>query len=126
VVQVAVWGRLLVKDTKAKKLVKVVELLQGLKVVKCLFIEDYQKEAFKNPFRKEYNPINLDTLNGFDEGTKVTPEVLAKAGLLKKPKNPVKLLGRGTLEKAMNVALHKFSESAKEAVVKAGGTVEEI
>ncbi len=84
------------------------------------------KRGFKNPFRKEYNPINLDTLNRFDEGTKVTPEVLAKAGLLKKPKNPVKLLGRGTLEKAMNVALHKFSESAKEAVVKAGGTVEEI
>ena len=90
------------------------------------FVLRTPKRGFKNPFRKEYNPINLDTLNRFDEGTKVTPEVLAKAGLLKKPKNPVKLLGRGTLEKAMNVALHKFSESAKEAVVKAGGTVEEI
>ena len=84
------------------------------------------KRGFKNPFRKDYNPINLDSLNRFDAGSTVTPEVLDKAGLLKKPGNPVKLLGRGTLDKALTVSVQKFSASAKAAVEKAGGKVEEI
>lgn len=84
------------------------------------------KRGFKNPFRVEYNPINLDTLNRFGAGEKVTPEVLAKAGLLPRPDSPVKLLGRGSIEKALTVVAHKFSASAKEAIEKAGGHVEEI
>jgi large subunit ribosomal protein L15 len=84
------------------------------------------KRGFKNPFRKEYNPINLDTLSRFEAGTKVTPELLAQAGLLKKPDQPVKLLGRGNLDKALTIAVHKSSASAKAAVEKAGGQIEEI
>jgi len=84
------------------------------------------KRGFKNPFRVEFNPINLDTLNKFDADTQITPEVLEKAGLIRKPGNPIKVLGRGKLEKALKVNLHKFSASAKAAVEKAGGQVEEI
>lgn len=84
------------------------------------------KRGFKNPFRVEYNPINLDALNRFEAGARVTPEVLAQAGLLTSPKSPVKLLGRGTLDKAMTIVVHKYSASAKAAVEKAGGQVEEI
>ena len=84
------------------------------------------KRGFKNPFRKEYNPINLDSLNRFDAGSTVTPEVLDKAGLIRKPGCPVKILGRGKLEKALNISVQKFSASAKAAVEKAGGKVEEI
>lgn len=84
------------------------------------------KRGFKNPFRTEYNPINLDNLNRFDAGSTVTPELLDKAGLLRKPGCPVKLLGRGTLEKALTISVQKFSASAKAAVEKAGGKVEEI
>ena len=84
------------------------------------------KRGFKNPFRVEYNPINLDMLNRFEAGTKVTPELLKEAGLLAKPANPVKLLGRGVLEKPMVIAVHKTSASAKAAVEKLGGQVEEI
>ena len=84
------------------------------------------KRGFKNPFRTEYNPINLDSLNRFEAGSTVTPEVLDKAGLLRKAGCPVKILGRGTLEKALTVNVQKFSASAKAAVEKAGGKVEEI
>lgn len=84
------------------------------------------KRGFKNPFRIEYNPINLDNLNQFDAGTHVTPELLDKAGLLRKSGCPVKLLGRGTLDKALNVSVQKFSASARAAVEKVGGKVEEI
>ena len=43
----------------------------------------FPKRGFKNPFRVEFNPINLDTLNKFDADTRITPEVLEKAGLKK-------------------------------------------
>lgn len=84
------------------------------------------KRGFKNPSRIEYNPINLESLNGFDAGTTVTPELLAQGGLLRRPDQPVKLLGRGTLSKALTIRVHKASGSAKAAVEKAGGKVEEI
>ena len=84
------------------------------------------KRGFKNPSRIEYNPINLDALNVFDAGTIVTAELLAKGGMLRSPQSPVKLLGRGSLTKALTVKLHKMSSAAKAAVEKAGGKVEEI
>lgn len=84
------------------------------------------KRGFKNPFRVEYNAINLDSLNRFDEGAEVTVELLKKAGLVKKPKNPVKLLARGKLEKSLTILVNKASVAAKEAVAGAGGKVEEI
>ena len=84
------------------------------------------KRGFKNPFRKEYNPINLDNLNKFDAGTTITPELLDKAGLLRKPGCPVKILGRGSLDKALTIKVQKASASARAAVEKVGGTLEEI
>lgn len=84
------------------------------------------KRGFKNPFRVEYNPINLDLLNRFEAGQRVTPEVLSNAGLLPRPDSPVKLLGRGSIDKSLTVVVHKFSANAKEAIEKAGGNVEEI
>lgn len=84
------------------------------------------KRGFKNPFRVKYNSINLDVLNRFDEGTKVTPELLKKSGLLKSPRDPVKLLARGSLEKKLQIQVHRWSIAAKEAVESVGGQVEEI
>lgn len=84
------------------------------------------KRGFKNPFRKVYNPVNLDSLNRFDSGTEITPELLDKAGFLREKGQPVKLLARGKLEKAFKVKVHKASLSAKAAVEQAGGSLEEI
>ena len=84
------------------------------------------KRGFKNPFRVAYNPINLDVLNRFESGTRVTVELLKKAGLIKDPKNPVKILGRGELTKPLTLVVEKVSAKARAEVEKAGGSIEEI
>ena len=83
------------------------------------------KRGFYSMNRVIYNIVNLDQLNGFEAGATVDAEALSKAGLLRNLKNPVKLLGRGTLEKKLNIVVSKASASAKAAVEKAGGAVEE-
>ena len=81
-------------------------------------------KGFKNPFRVEYQAVNLDTVQecGLDE---VTPETLHTHGLVGK-KSLVKVLGRGELSRAVNVRAHAFSASAEAAITTAGGTVEKI
>lgn len=81
------------------------------------------KFGFSNvPFRNEFDIINLDQLAKF-EG-EATPELFEKAGLLRVGR--VKILGKGQLSKALTVKAHKFSESAKQAIEKAGGKAEVI
>jgi large subunit ribosomal protein L15 len=82
------------------------------------------KRGFTNPFRVEYNVVNISVLEKFDAGTKVTPEFLNDRGLLRNPANPVKVLGKGELKKKLTVAVHKVSATAKSAIEKAGGSVE--
>ncbi len=79
-------------------------------------------KGFKNPFRVEYNVINLDTLEGF-EGDVVSPETLRARGLVHKH-GLVKVLGRGELTRRLQVSAHAFSRSASEAIEGAGGTVQ--
>ncbi|NMH71968.1 50S ribosomal protein L15 [Bacillus sp. RO2] len=84
------------------------------------------KRGFTNINRKEYAIINLDTLNRFDEGTEVTPELLVETGLVSKLNAGLKVLGNGSIEKKLTVRAHKFSSAAKEAIEAAGGSVEVI
>ena len=78
-------------------------------------------KGFNNPFRVEYQAINLDTIeaSGLDE---VTPETLHAKGLSHKGAL-VKVLGRGELTRAVRVSAHGFSKSAESAVTAAGGSV---
>ncbi len=80
--------------------------------------------GFKNPFRVEYTPVNLDVLDalGTDE---VNPEVLVAAGALRKG-DMVKVLGRGELHRPLRVSAHAFSASAEAAITAAGGSVERV
>jgi large subunit ribosomal protein L15 len=78
-------------------------------------------KGFKNPFRVEYNVINLDTLEAF-EGPVADPEALRAAGLVHKDKHAlVKVLGRGEITHAIEVSAHAFSRTATEAIEAAGG-----
>src|SRR5688572_12434604 len=77
-------------------------------------------------FRTRTQPVNLSDLEArFDAGAEVTPESLREAGLAKR-KHPVKILGGGELSKQLSVKAHAFSESAREAIEKAGGSVDYI
>ena len=80
------------------------------------------KRGFTNIFRKEYSIVSLERLAELGETT-INPEVLRKAGVIK-TKHPVKVLGDGELNVALNVSAHKFSKSAEEKITKAGGKVE--
>jgi len=80
--------------------------------------------GFNNPFRVEYQAINLDTLqeSGLDE---VTPESLLAKGLVSKGAL-IKVLGRGELSRAITVKVHACSASAEAAITGAGGSVEKL
>ncbi len=78
--------------------------------------------GFNNPFRIEYQAINLDTIQDC-ELDEVTPEALLAKGLVGK-NNLVKVLGRGEISRAVTVKAHAFSKSAEEAIKAAGGTTE--
>ncbi|MBO8157486.1 MAG: 50S ribosomal protein L15 [Bacillaceae bacterium] len=84
------------------------------------------KRGFTNINRKEYAIVNLETLNRFEEGTEITPELLLETGVISKLKSGVKILGNGKLEKKLTVKAHKFSASAKEAIEAAGGKTEVV
>ncbi|MCD6087686.1 MAG: 50S ribosomal protein L15 [Candidatus Hydrothermae bacterium] len=82
------------------------------------------KRGFKNPFRKEYQVVNLDRLNAlFDEGAEVDREALRVKGLIKKADKPVKILARGEINKPLTVKVDAVSASAKEKIEAAGGKV---
>jgi len=84
------------------------------------------KRGFTNIFAKEYVAINVDRLNVFDNGTEVTPELLAAHGIIGKIRDGVKILGNGELEKNLTVKAKKFSKAAVEKIEAAGGKVEVI
>ena len=85
------------------------------------------KRGFHNPFRVEYEVVNLDTLAlRFEAGTVVTPDLLRERGLVPGGTGLVKILGRGDVGKALTVRAHKFSGTAAEKIAAAGGTSELI
>jgi large subunit ribosomal protein L15 len=79
-------------------------------------------KGFKNPFRVEYTVVNLDALETLT-GSQVNPETLRAAGLVHK-RGLVKVLGRGTVGRALEVQVHALSRSAEKAITEAGGSVE--
>lgn len=84
------------------------------------------KRGFTNITRKEYSIVNIESLNLFEDGTEVTPELLLEHGVISKVKTGLKILGDGTVEKKLTVKAHKFSATAKEAIETAGGKTEVI
>ncbi len=80
-------------------------------------------KGFKNPFKVEFQVVNLDKLNElFPEGGSVTPEALVAKGAVRKGQ-PVKVLGQGDLTVKVEVSADAFSGTAKEKIEAAGGTV---
>jgi large subunit ribosomal protein L15 len=84
------------------------------------------KRGFTNINRKDFAIVNVDTLNRFEDGTEVTPELLIETGVVSNAKDGIKILGKGTLGKKLTVKANKFSSTAKEAIEAAGGQTEVI
>ena len=85
------------------------------------------KRGFHNPFRVEYEVVNLDTLAAkFDADTVVTPDLLRERGLVGGANRRIKILARGDVAKKLTVRAHKFSGKAAEKIAAAGGATEVI
>jgi large subunit ribosomal protein L15 len=84
------------------------------------------KRGFTNAtFKKEYSTINVRDLARFDKGAKVGPQEMLDSGVIRTLRaNGVRVLGDGEVDRALHVAAHYFTESAREKITKAGGTVE--
>ena len=84
------------------------------------------KRGFTNHWTKEYVGVNVEKLNCFEDGATVTSQMIIDAGLAKKVTAGVKILGGGELKKNLTVQAEKFSDSAIEKIVAAGGKAEVI
>ncbi len=84
-------------------------------------------EGFRSINRVEYNEVNLDQLSAaFQDKAEVTPEALSESHLLRDPRKPVVILGRGEIKIALKVRAHRVSATAKSRIEAAGGSVELI
>ncbi|HIE21228.1 MAG TPA: 50S ribosomal protein L15 [Acidimicrobiia bacterium] len=82
-------------------------------------------KGFKNPNKEEFAIVNLATLQVFEAGTEVTPDLLRKRGLIRH-RGRVKVLAEGDLDRALTVKAHAFSTSARAKIENAGGSAEVI
>ena len=84
------------------------------------------KRGFTNRNKKDIVSINITELNRFEDGAVVTIETLVENGVIKNPKDGVKILGNGELTKKLTVKANAFSASAAEKIQALGGTTEVI
>lgn len=84
------------------------------------------KRGFKNRNKKDIVAINVSVLERFEDGAEVTVDSLMEAGIVKNPRDGVKILGNGEITKKVTVKVDAFSASAKEKIEAAGGTTEVI
>ena len=78
--------------------------------------------GFKNPFKKVYSVVNISKLSRFPDGARVDADALLEAGLVHAG-DEIKILGAGGLRRKLTVEAHAFTNSAREAIEKRGGTV---
>jgi large subunit ribosomal protein L15 len=84
------------------------------------------RRGFTNIFKTYYSLVKLETLDKFEAGDLVTPEVLAERGYIRNLNLPVKIVGGGELTKSLRVVVDRFTGTAREAIEAANGTAEEI
>ena len=84
------------------------------------------KRGFTNIFAKEYVAVNVEALNKLENGSEVTAEILKANGIISKVCDGIVILGRGEIEKALTVKAKRFSKTAEQKIVAAGGKVEVV
>ena len=84
------------------------------------------KRGFHNRFKTYYSLIKVETLESFDAGDRITPELLLEKGYLRNLNLPVKIVGDGEISKPVTVLAAKFTRSARAKIEAAKGTAEEI
>ncbi|WP_448574618.1 50S ribosomal protein L15 [Thermomicrobium sp.] len=91
-----------------------------------LYLRLGRMRGFKNPFKIVYEVVNVGRLNELPYEGVITPDVLRSFRLVREKGAPVKILGDGDVTRPLHVQAHAFSESARQKILAAGGTVEVI
>ena len=81
------------------------------------------RRGFTNIFKEEIQIVNISDLIRIEKNSEIDPFVLQENGLIRSSLKPVKILGKGDIDKKLDVTASSFSESAKNKIEKAGGTV---
>jgi len=84
------------------------------------------RRGFTNIFKVQYATVNVYRLAEFEPNTVVTPELLVESGIIRSAGLPVKVLGHGEIDRPLTVKAHRFTAGAKEKILAAGGSVEEL
>jgi large subunit ribosomal protein L15 len=113
------------KGAKGQKSISGYSKMRGFEGGQMPLHRRLPKRGFTNIFRKEYAIVNVSDLEKL-EGNSFSPESLVQAGVVKKLKSGLKVLGKGELTRNITVRAHLFSKSALEKIQKAGGAVETI
>ncbi|MCX7623262.1 MAG: 50S ribosomal protein L15 [Thermomicrobium sp.] len=91
-----------------------------------LYLRLGRKRGFKNPFKIYFEVVNVGRLNDLPVEGVITPDVLRAYRLVREEGAPVKILGDGDVTRPLHVQAHAFSETARQKILAAGGTVEVI
>ena len=81
------------------------------------------RRGFTPLFKKHFAIVNLDTLERFEDGTVVTPDLLIQTNVISAVKDGVKILGNGDITKKLTISVDKVSDAARAKIEKAGGAV---
>ena len=84
------------------------------------------KRGFKNPFRIEYEPVNLSRLMDLPAGADVNPETLRELGIVRSLRKPIVILADGEIEQPLTVRVHRVSRTAREKIEAAGGVIDSL
>lgn len=84
------------------------------------------KVGFNSKWPDEYQIVNVESLERFENGAVINPQTLRAADLIRSLRKPVKILSDGTITKKLTVQAHRFSKTAVEKITKAGGKTELI
>lgn len=85
------------------------------------------KRGFNNPFRVDYQEVNIWLLERtFEDGDSIDPVVLQEKGLIRESKDPVAILGSGDLSKKLSIKANRFTKSARAKIEEKGGTAEDL
>ena len=119
------WGKTSTRGTKGLKSRSGARLIPGFEGGQMPLQRRLPKRGFTNIFKVPYQIVNVKDLQGFEAQTTVTPALLQARGKIKSLRKPIKVLGVGELATPLTVQADKFSQTARQKIIAAGGTVEE-
>ncbi len=119
------WGKTSGRGQKGQKSRSGASIKAGFEGGQMPLQRRIPKRGFTPISRKDYQVVNVGRLDKV-EGPDVTPEILRAHGLIRSLRKPVKVLGQGDLDRALNVSVHAVSESARTKIEGAGGSVTEM